>query len=121
MFISSKFCVFGSTTTSSISTHPPPPPQKKKNKTKTKQNKTKIHLPAQLDCLLDGRVIPEGQVLTLSGGDVCRQCLCQKGSVTCRTTQPSRDCPRLRCSYTATPDGECCPVCAGMSDFLVHF
>ncbi|KAK3790015.1 hypothetical protein RRG08_016329 [Elysia crispata] len=65
------------------------------------------------DCLLDGRVIPAGQVLTLSGGDTCRQCLCQAGSVRCRAIQPSRDCPLLQCAYTETAPGKCCPVCSG--------
>ncbi|RUS81899.1 hypothetical protein EGW08_010326, partial [Elysia chlorotica] len=61
------------------------------------------------DCLLDGRVIPDGQVLTLSGGDSCRQCLCEGGSAKCRAMRAQ--CPPVPCRSPVTPPGECCPVC----------
>ncbi|XP_035826566.1 uncharacterized protein LOC101845560 [Aplysia californica] len=64
------------------------------------------------DCLFEGRVVPEGETLTVAG-ETCRQCSCRDGSMSCRSVSVARECPRLRCERTETLPGNCCPVCKG--------
>ncbi|CAL1547507.1 unnamed protein product, partial [Lymnaea stagnalis] len=65
------------------------------------------------ECLFEGRVISDGEIVTFSGGDTCRICTCQRGNMNCRIMLTDQECSKLNCGRTEVPSGECCPTCAG--------
>ncbi|GFO10699.1 kielin/chordin-like protein, partial [Plakobranchus ocellatus] len=73
------------------------------------------------NCIIEGRVVSEGQMLMLNGLDSCRQCICQAGNAVCRedgsVTCEAIRCPEPRCNNPISLPGECCPVCATTCTF----
>uniref|UniRef100_A0A673URR9 VWFC domain-containing protein n=2 Tax=Suricata suricatta TaxID=37032 RepID=A0A673URR9_SURSU len=55
-------------------------------------------------CLVNGLTMYHKAVWS---PEPCTTCLCAQGRVLCDETV----CPALACPHTATPEGECCPVC----------
>ncbi|KAL3884246.1 hypothetical protein ACJMK2_030464 [Sinanodonta woodiana] len=60
-----------------------------------------------LDCFYEGKRHQNGSTFN-SDVDLCQQCTCRRGNVTCQTTT----CPVVSCDRPVTQPGQCCPVCA---------